>query len=274
MPYISITRRLSSLAAVCVLAAAATASHATAADQPERIAWRLEPSAHYAVDVHMTHVIANDLGGIYKKLAGSKADPVTILEDRTIDVSSAADGTVDAATVDVRHYGGLQAKDTSVMRRTTEYKGAIAATGRRSPSDEPLVDAGDGPLDEFPDQPLAVGQTWSLTRSILVDRELGHGSMTYTDTLTRIDVRGTHKIAVIAVKGAGKADVASDLKAKGFATADITLAGTAEFDITDGVPGVQHYTAHAQWNTHVLWVHLGLVFDDTYDAAPWTRAAH
>ena len=242
------------------------------ADEPERLAWRLDPAVHYAIDVRMTHVIANDLGGIYKKLAGSKADPVTILEDRTITVVPGAGGALDATTLDVRHYGGLQAKDTSVMRRTSEYKGSMETDGKRSPSDEPLIDPGDGALAELPDGPLAIGQSWTFARKFHVDRELGDGSMTYTDTLQRVDVRAGHRIAVIAVKGAGKANVAPDLQAKGFGPTDITLAGTAEFDLTDGLAGTQHYTAHAQWNTHVLWVHLGLVFDDTYDAAPWSRA--
>lgn len=224
----------------------------------------------YTDVVHMTHVIANDLSGIYKKLAGSKADPVTILEDRTADFTASANGGVDASVLDVRHYGGLQSKDTSVMKRTTSYKGTIAASGRLTPTDEPLYDVGAGPLSEFPAMPVAVGQSWTLTRDILVDRDLGHGSMTYTDTLDRIETRGTHKVAIIGVKGAGKVDVAPDLAAKGFKTADISLDGTAEFDATTGLPGVQHYTAHVQWNTHVLWVHLGLVFDDTFDAAGWT----
>lgn len=225
---------------------------------------------HYTDAVHMMHVIANDLSGIYKKLAGSKADPVTILEDRTTEYAAAANGEVDASVVDVRRYGGLQSKDTSVMKRSASYKGAIASDGKRTPSDEPLYDAGAGPLSEFPTAPVSPGQSWTLTRDILVDRDLGHGSVTYTDTLERVDVRDGHTIAVIGVKGAGKVDVAPDLQAKGFKPADIALSGTAEFDTTTGLPGVQHYTAHAQWNTHVLWVHLGLVFDDTFDAAAWS----
>lgn len=232
--------------------------------------WRFDPSTRYTEEVHMTHVIANDLNGIYKKLAGSKADPVTILEDRTADFSAGSGGGVDGSIVDVRHYGGLQSKDTSVMKRSSTYKGTIAPTGQRTPPDTPLYDAGAGPLSEFPAKPVAVGQSWTVTRDILVDRDLGHGSMTYTDTLERFDVRQGHRIAVIGVKGAGRVDVAPDLAAKGFKTADITLAGTAEFDTTTGLPGVQHYTAHVQWNTKVLWVHLGLVFDDTFDAVAWS----
>ncbi len=289
MPYIGGLSFVSGIASVLALAvlvapsppaapsasasAPSIAAPVAAPAEPARIAWHLDPSAHYAADIRMTHVIANDLSGIYKKLAGSKADPVTILEDRTVTIACGAADSIDASTTDVRHYGGMQAKDTSVMRRTFDYKGALAADGKRSPSDEPLVDAGDGAIAELPDSPLAVGQSWTFSRKIKLDRDLAEGTMTYTDTLQRVDVRAGHRIGVIAVKGAGKADVAADLKAKGFSTADVTLGGTAEFDLTDGLPGVQHYTAHAQWNTRVLWVHLGLVFDDTYDAAPWTKSA-
>lgn len=218
----------------------------------------------------MTHVITNDLKGIYKKLAGSKADPVTILDERAIDVAAGTNGsTIEAHAVDVRRYGGLQAKNTSTMRRTSEYKGSIEPDGKLAPNDEPLVDAGDGALSQLPDAPIGPGQTWTFTRSILIDRELGQGTMTYTDTLVRIESRGMDKIAIIDVKGKGRADVAKDLKAKGFATSDMTFAGNAEFNLTSGVPGTQHYTAHVQWNTRVMWVHLGLIFDDTYDAAAW-----
>lgn len=224
----------------------------------------------YTDEVHMTHVIANDLNGIYKKLAGSKADPVTILEDRTTEFGAGQGGSVDGSILDVRHYGGLQSKDTSIMKRTSTYKGTIAATGHRTPTDEPLYDVGEGPLSDFPAMPVAVGQSWTLTRNVLVDRDLGHGTMTYTDTLEKIDLRQGHRIAVIAVKGAGRVDVAPDLTAKGFKTSDIALTGTAEFDTTTGLPGVQHYTAHAQWNTRVMWIHLGLIFDDTFDALAWS----
>jgi hypothetical protein len=270
MPYMPGASLVSRAVAAAALSIAIVAKPCGAADESVRIEWRPDPSAHYSADVHMTHVIANDLNGVYKKLAGSKADPVTILDDRTVDVTTGPNGAVDEAIVDVRHYGGLQAKDTSTIRRTSAYKGSIAPDGKRVPTDEPLVDAGDGPLSEFPDGPVSIGQTWTFSRQVLVDRDLGHGSMTYTDTLERVDVRGSEKIAVIGVKGAGRVDVAPDLKQKGFQTADMTFAGTAEFDTTTGLPGTQHYIGHVQWNTHVLWVHLGLVFDDTYDAVSWT----
>ena len=266
---VSLWARVFSAAAVtCAPAAPSLAFAADAA--PPHIVWRLTPSQHYAADIRMTHVIANDLGGVLKALAGSKADPVTILDERTIDVAAGPAGALDAAIVDVRRYGGDHPKDTSVVRRSSEYKGTLADDGKRTPSGEPLADAGDGALAELPPGPIAVGASWTFSRSILVDRELGQGTMTYTDTLARIDVRNGHAIAVIDVKGAGRVDVARDLAAKGFKTTDMTLQGTAEFDLTTALPGVQHYTAHAQWNTKVMWVHLGLIFDDTYDADPWT----
>ena len=263
MPYTS---------AAAVLAAAlslAPTAAPTATDQA-RMLWHLDPAAHYELRVRMTHVIANDLSGFYKKLVGSKADPVTIIEDRTTDVATAPDGGVDAAIVDVRHYGGLQSGNTQTMRRTASYKGTIGPDGKRQPSDEPLVDAGEGALAEIPDAPIAPGQTWTFSRDILVDRDLGQGSMTYTNTLQRLEVRDKHTVAVIGVSGLGRVDVAPDLKAKGFQTAQMTLTGTAEFDLTSGLPGIQHYTAHVQWNTRVLWMHVGLLFDDTYDAMPWS----
>jgi hypothetical protein len=262
-------RSLVTAAAVVALAAA---SSAASADAPEQFAWRLSPSTRYSADVHLTHVISNDLSGIYKTLAGSKADPVTILEDRTIAVTAGAASAINVAVSDARRYGGVHPKDPSVVTRTSAYAGTLAGDGKRTPNDEPLVDAGDGALAQLPDTPISPGQSWTFSRTFLIDRDLGQGSMTYTDTFERVDVRDGHRIAVIAVKASGRADVVADLKAKGFQTADMTLAGTAEFDLTSGLAGTQHYTAHTEWGTHVLWVHLGLIFDDTYDAVAWTAA--
>jgi len=260
-----------------IVAAAATmmllrATPASAADTTQRLAWHLAPSARYAADVHLTHIITNDLAGFYKKIVGSKADPVTILEDRSIRVASGANSSIDVAISDARRYGGDHPKDASVVTRTSQYAGTLAQDGKRNPSDEPLVDAGDGALSQLPDDPIQPGASWTFSRMILVDRDLGHGQMTYTDTLERIDVRGGHRIAVISVKGAGRVDVAPDLQAKGFQTTDMTQAGTGEFDLTSGTAAAQHYTAHAEWRTRVLWIHLGLIFDDTYDAQPWSIA--
>jgi hypothetical protein len=237
------------------------------------LAWHLSANARYAAEIRMTHVVTNEIPGIYKALVGSKADPVTILEDRTIQASAGANGMLEEAISDSRRYGGAQAaKNSSVVTRSSRYSGTLSPDGTLQPDDEPLVDAGDGALSHFPDGPVQPGASWSFTRSFLIDRDLGQGTMTYTDTLERVDVRGGHAIAVIDVKASGRADVASDLRAKGYQTTAITLAGTAEFDATAGLPGVQHYVGHAQWGTHVLWVKLGLDFDDTYDAVPWAAA--
>ena len=239
------------------------------AGSPVLLAWHLDPSVRYSATAHMTHAITYDMAQVFKNLAGHKADPTTIIDDRTADVAPGPAGAIDVSIVDVRHYGG-QSKDTSSVRRTAAYKGTIAPTGKRTPTDDPLFDVGAGPLTGFPVTPVAPGQSWTLSRNVLVERDLGSGAMTYTDTLTRVDARAGHKIAIIAVRGAGRVDVTPDLQTKGFKTADITLTGSAEFDTTAGVPGVQHYAAHVQWNTRVMWTHIGLIVDDTYDEPAWT----
>src|SRR5690348_11960642 len=190
MPYVTGSPLVIRAAAAAAASIVCSAARCLAADEPVRFEWHLDPSARYSADVHMTHVIANDLNGIYKKLAGSKADPVTILEDRTIDVTTGPSADVDCEIADVRHYGGLQQSNTQSVRRMSSYKGTIAQDGQRTPTDDPLVDAGDGVLTQLPAGPVSIGQTWTFTRQILVDRDLGHGSMTYTETLTRVDARG------------------------------------------------------------------------------------
>lgn len=270
MPHGPDAMRVQSALATALTLALFSAPATSGAAPDDRILWRLAPSTHYAANVQMTHIIRNDLGGVLKKLAGSKADPVTILENRTVDVAAGTNGAVDLAIVDVRRYGGDKPRSNDTMRRATQFKGSIGPDGKRTPSGEPLVDAGEGGLAEVPSTPVELGQSWTFSRNVLVDRDLGQGTMTYTDTLSRIDTRDGHRIAVIDVKGTGRVDVAQDLKAKGFQTTDMTLAGSAEFDLTTGLPGTQHYTAHAQWNAKVLWVRVGLIFDDTYDGSPWT----
>lgn len=251
-----------------------TSSPVAAASTAVMLAWHLSENSRYTSEIRMTHVVTNEIPGVYKALVGSKGDPVTILEDRTIQANAGANAALDESVSDSRRYAGPQAaKDPSVVTRPSRYSGTIAPDGALAPDDEPLVDAGDGALARLPDAPIQPGQSWSFTRSFLIDRDLGQGTMTYTDTLVRVDLRGGHAIAVIDVKAAGRADVAADLRAKGYQTSAIALAGTAEFDATSGLPGVQHYVGHAEWGTHVLWVKLGLAFDDTYDAAPWAAAA-
>jgi len=234
-----------------------------------QLAWHLAPSAAYTSSTHMSHVVSYDMNGTLKALMGSRADDVTILEDRAVSTTTGSTGAVDEEIADQRRYGGTDPKDTSVQKRTASYKGAIAPDGECTPSDEPLVDAGAGALAQLPSGPIQTGATWTFTRRILVERDLGSGTMTYTDTLTRVDTRGGHQIAVVDVKGAGRVDLTSDLQAKGFHTTDMALEGTGEFDVTAGLPGVGHYTAHAEWTTRLLGVKVGIIFDDTYDATPW-----
>jgi hypothetical protein len=218
----------------------------------------------------MTHVVSYDMNGALRALMGARAQTTTIVEDRSIALTAGENGAVDEQTADARRYGGTDPKDKSVVNRTMRYQGTMAADGKRSPDEEPLADAGDGALAQLPDTAVAVGQSWSFSRTFHVERDLGQGSMTYTDTLTKIDTRDGHQVATIDVKGAGRADLASDLAAKGFHTADLTLSGSAEFDVTSGLAGTQDYTAHTEWETRPMGVHLGIIFDDTYHAAAWT----
>ena len=271
MPHVVFSSLASGLAAATAWFAAPVPVQTA---EPASLAWHIVPSAHYATDVQMTHVNSFDMNGMLRKLMGSRADTTTIIEQRAIALAAGEKGKVDISTVDIRRYGGDHPKDPSSVRRTSAYAGSIAANGSLTPSNEPLTDAGDGGLAELPSSPIAVGQSWTFARKILVEREIGQGSMNYTDTLTRVDTRAGHRIAVIAVKGAGRVDVFQDLQAKGFHTADMTLSGTAEFDLTSGLPGVQHYTAHIEWTSRPMGVHIGVVFDDTYDAAAWTSKDH
>lgn len=264
------TMRAQNPAAAFAIAFALLLATTASAPATATFAWHLAPAAEYASTSLMTHVVSYDMNGALRAIAGSRADATTILEQRVATLAAAQNGAVDVNTVDTRRYGGDHPKDASVVSRTMDYKGTMTADGTRTPTDEPLVDAGDGALAQLPKTPLAVGQSWGFARKFLVEREMGQGTMNYTDTLSRIDVRGGHQIAVIDVKGEGRADVASDLQAKGFRTAELTLTGTAEFDLTAGLPGVQHYTAHAEWSIRPFGVHVGVIFDDTYDATAWS----
>ena len=55
------------------------------------------------------------------------------------------------------------------------------------------------------DIPLAPGQIWTFTRPIKTDRDLGQGTMTYTDKLARVDdrpIRKQHLERIGALRGA------------------------------------------------------------------------
>ena len=106
----------------------------------------------------------------------------------------------------------------------------------------------------------------------VVDRSLAEGTLTYTDTLSSLSVRNGHQIAAIAVSGTGIATPASDLVAKGFHPSTYSLQGKAEFDVTAGMPGTQHYDAQVEWIAHVMFTKIGIKFVDTYDSNGWTIA--
>jgi hypothetical protein len=82
--------------------------------------------------------------------------------------------------------------------------------------------------------------------------------------------RNGHRIAKIAVSGTCNAAPASDLQGKGFHPASYTLHGSAEFDVTAGLPGTQHYDANVEWVARVMFSKIGVKFVDTYDSGGWT----
>jgi hypothetical protein len=265
-------RSLCAAVALAALAFAVAGERAASADDAVGMTLRFTPGAHYQRTEKLVHLVTYDLSKTLKKLAGGKADDVTILEDRTRTLSMLdTSGKVVVTEQNTRRFGGATPKDKSVKQRTDKYEGTIWPNGVMRPASPALGDVGDGALDQLPDKPLAVGQTWTFDRPVKIDRELGQGSMTYTDKLSRIEVRAGHRIAIIDVAGTGRVDAAKDLQAKGFHTATVLLTGTAEFDTTTGLPGTQHYTAGTEWMTHVMFAKIGVKFNDTYDATPWLK---
>jgi len=258
------------LAAACAVAlvSAAFASSTRNPVAAERFALRFVPGVRYTRSENVIHLVTYDLNKTLRNLTGSRSNPVTILETRRrILILSPPDAIKETETNTRRYAPG--AKDKSVIVRTVDYAGQLAPDGVRKPPLDALEDAGDGALDQLPDQPLFVGQAWSFSRPIRVERTLGQGTMLYTDTLDRIEQRAGKRVAIIAVTGIGRVDVARDLQRKGFKTATMALTGNAEFNLTDGLPGAQHYAARVEWGTRILFTHIGVIFDDTYDATPW-----
>lgn len=257
---------------IALVGPARASSPPAAAGSAQRLVLRFAPGVRYTRAETLTHHVTYDLNPTLRKLTGSKSNPVTILEvrQRTLQELDAT-GAVKISETNTRHY--VDSKDKSVVTRNSDYSGTLKPDGSRAPSPGFLGDAGDGALDQLPAGPIAVGQTWSFSRNFKVDRSLGQGVMTYTDKLERLETRGGKTYAIIGVTGAGRADIASDLRGRGFHTTDLNLTGTGEFDVTDGMPGAQHYTAHGEWRTHVLFSKIGVIFDDTYEAQPWTRAS-
>ncbi|MBC5804763.1 MAG: hypothetical protein ACR2KS_08280 [Candidatus Eremiobacter antarcticus] len=278
--------------------------------QDVTLAWRLPaPSQQYVAQSNASRTVSYQMNGVLRRLAGSRADPVTILEqrNRTLDARSNGDG-VYVAEVILRRYGGEHPKDASVKKRSHRELVPAQAASRFSPvgfscgsqdeeagaSPSPAAtstqaaaaayvtcaaakdgqaqlyeDPGDAALAEFPAGPIKVGDSWTFSRRSRLERELAAGEVTYVDRLVRVEQRGDHRIAVLDVQATGRMDVVKDLQARGFKTATMAFKGIAEFDATSGVPQHQHYTGSTQWNTAILGAHLGLSIDETYDATPW-----
>lgn len=278
--------------------------------QDVTLAWHLPAvSQQYVAQSIASRTVSYQMNGVLRRLAGSRADPVTILEQRTrtLDVRSDRDG-VYVAEVIVRRYGGDHPKDASVKKRSHRELVPAQAASRFSPvgfscgsqdqddsaSPTPAPsstqaaaaafatcppakdgqaqlyeDPGDAALAEFPAGPIKIGDSWTFSRRSRLERELAAGEVTYVDRLVRFEQRGDHRIAIVDVQATGRMDVVKDLQARGFKTATMAFKGTAEFDATSGVPQHQHYTGSTQWNTAILGAHLGLSIDETYDATPW-----
>ncbi|HEY7980216.1 MAG TPA: hypothetical protein VID19_01935 [Candidatus Eremiobacteraceae bacterium] len=260
-------------ALACALAMCTAGAIAAPPDEPVRLALHLAPNAHITFARTAVHLVSYDMNHTLLSLLGSRAAPTTLIDTRTAIFDVSQDGTrikEDATTV--RRYGGTDPKDKSVVTRHDRYDGAIAPSGVRTPAVARLSDAGDGALDELPATALRIGQTWTFTRPVSLDRSLAEGTMTYTDTLTGLTVRNGHQIAAIAVSGTGVAQPAADLVAKGFHPSTYALHGNAEFDLTSGTPGTQHYDAQVEWVAHVMFSKIGLKFVDTFDTNGWAIA--
>jgi hypothetical protein len=252
----------------------AAASSSVQATNTVQLALHLVPNTRITAERTITHVVSYQMNHTLMSLLGSRAAPTTLVDDRSAAIDVGADGThVSIDDTSLRHFGGAAPKDKSSVTRHDKYTGALASDGIRTPLMASLADAGDGGLDELPKGPMAVGATWSFSRVVLLDRSLAQATMTYTDTLRSLVQRAGHTIATIAVNGSGMAQPASDLEGKGFKPSTFTLTGTAEFDVTSGLPGTQSYTGHVEWSAHPMFTRIGIDFDDTYAATPWTVAA-
>jgi hypothetical protein len=237
------------------------------ADDAVPIALHLMPG-RYAMTEKLVHLVTFDMSKTLKSMAAGRADDQTILESRDILMLVKDGNALSETETNTRTYGGDKPKSSEVKVRAVQYDGTIAADGIRTPPRDVLGDAGDGALDQLPDIPLAPGQSWTFSRNIRTDRELGEGSMTYLDKVDRVEERNGHRIAIISVTGNGQITPVKDMQSHGFRTSAMTFGGTAEFDTTTGLPGVQHYTGKVRWGTTVMFAHIGVIFNDTYDATP------
>ncbi len=246
--------------------------------------------------------ITFQMSAMLRGMAGHRADPVYVIEDRTRTFIQHDNGAYVNDAYSRRH-GGPNNKDTTVKNRTRKQIVPFEAGGRYGiepflcKNEPPLDDAnanptafkscppsdaaesrvyedpGDAVLSELPAGPIEIGQSWTFSRSVVVGREEGYGSMNYVDTLQRIDEHGKQRIAVIDVTATGRINANKDLQSRGFHTATMTFAGTAEFDLGQGTPGSQHYTGRVEWHASIMGANIGFAYDEIYDAKPWTISA-
>ena len=258
-----------SLRALCLLGGLLVLSLPARADDAVAFALHLTPG-RYVRSQKLVHLITFDIPKTYKAMAGGRADDQTILEDRDQVIVVKDAGAIDIAETNTRRFGGDHPKETDSKVRTSTYDGTIATDGVTTPPQAMLEDAGDGALDQLPDIPLAPGQQWTFSRHIKVERDFADGPMTYVDKVDHFEDRAGHRIAIIDVTGTGPMTPNKDMLDHGFKVSTMDLAGTAEFDTTAGLPGVQHYTGKVRWSTTVMFLHIGVIFSDTYDGTPVT----
>jgi hypothetical protein len=239
-----------------------------------------------------------------KAMAGHRADPIFVVEDRTR-TFTAETGDTEISIVDsyARRHGGPNNTDPTVKRRTRKQIITFEPSGQYgiepflctnepplddahanpttfskcpagdTPSSARYEDPGDAALSELPAGPIDVGQSWTFTRNVVVEREEGSGSLNFVDTLARVDERGNQHIAVIDVTATGRINPSSDLAAHGFHTATMTLTGTAEFNLDQGTPGTTHYSDEVEFHASIMGANIGYTINEIYDGSPWTVSA-
>jgi len=254
-----------SLRALCLLGGLLVLSMPARADDAVPIALHLTPG-RYVRSQKLVHLVTFDIPKTYKAMAGGRADDQTILEDRDQVIVVKDGGAVDIAETNTRRFGGDHPKETDSKVRTSTWDGSIAPNGVMTPAQTILEDPGDGALDQLPDIPLSAGQQWTFSRHVKVERDFADGPMTYVDKVDHFEDRAGHRIAIINVTGTGPMMPNKDMLDHGFKAATMDLSGTAEFDTTAGLPGVQHYTAKVTWSTKAMFLKIPVTINDTYDA--------